>query len=155
MYFGVRKCATHFVSLGLFCGLVPLTMFTPEVHVPTWALVHLPVAVTLSTAAFTPRGWVYSILFVLFENAMGPVKLWAVINGERPVGCAVGLKTYVVVLVCYELSRPAGLQPQPEQPHRPDLCAAASLAPPALAYRPDGPAARPGVGGHHQAGVVR
>lgn len=34
----------------------------PQVSIPTWALVHLPVAVTLSTAAFTRRGWVYSIL---------------------------------------------------------------------------------------------
>ncbi|KAL6777939.1 hypothetical protein ACKKBG_A16285 [Auxenochlorella protothecoides x Auxenochlorella symbiontica] len=81
MYFGVRKCATHFVSLGFFCTLVPLTMFTPEVVLPVWALVHLPVCVTLTTAAFTPRGWVYSILYVLFENAMGTVKLWAVVTG--------------------------------------------------------------------------
>lgn len=50
--------------------------------IPTWALVHLPVAVTLSTAWFTRRGWVYSILYVLSENAMGTVKLWAVITGE-------------------------------------------------------------------------
>lgn len=31
LYFGVRKCSTHFVSLGFFCTLVPLTVFTPEV----------------------------------------------------------------------------------------------------------------------------
>ena len=30
-YFGVRKFATHWVSLGFFCGLVPLSIFTPEV----------------------------------------------------------------------------------------------------------------------------
>ena len=83
LYFGVRKCSTHLVSLGFFCTLVPLTVFTPEVHIPAWALVHLPVLVTLSTACFTPRGWVYSILYVLFENAMGTVKLWAVVTGER------------------------------------------------------------------------
>lgn len=81
MYFGVRKCFTHFVSLGFFCTLVPLCMFTPEVTMPTWALVHVPVTVTLTTAAFTPRGWIYSILYVLFENAMGTVKLWAVVTG--------------------------------------------------------------------------
>ncbi|PSC71384.1 glycosyltransferase family 2 [Micractinium conductrix] len=80
-YFGVRKCATHFVSLGFFCTLVPLTVFTPEVHIPAWALVHVPVAVTLSTAWFTDKGWIYSILYVLFENAMGTVKLWAVVTG--------------------------------------------------------------------------
>ncbi|KAL4420802.1 hypothetical protein ABPG75_010458 [Micractinium tetrahymenae] len=80
-YFGIRKCATHLVSLGFFCTLVPLTVFTPEVRIPAWALVHLPVAVTLSTAWFTRKGWIYSILYVLFENAMGTVKLWAVITG--------------------------------------------------------------------------
>jgi hypothetical protein len=31
LYFGVRKCSTHFVSMGFFCTLVPLTVFTPEV----------------------------------------------------------------------------------------------------------------------------
>lgn len=52
-----------------------------QVSIPLWALVHLPVVVTLSTAAFTPNGWVHSILYVLFENAMGIVKLGAVIAG--------------------------------------------------------------------------
>ncbi len=80
MYFGVRKCATHLVALGFFCSLVPLSILTPEVNVPTWALVQLPVVVTLSTAAFTEAGWAYSILYVLFENAMGMVKLWAVVT---------------------------------------------------------------------------
>ncbi|EFN51937.1 hypothetical protein CHLNCDRAFT_139598 [Chlorella variabilis] len=81
LYFGVRKCSTHLVSLGFFCTLVPLTVFTPEVHIPTWALVHLPVAVTLSTSWFTRKGWLYSVFYVLFENAMGTVKLWAVVTG--------------------------------------------------------------------------
>lgn len=86
----MRKCSTHLVSLGFFCTLVPLTVFTPEVHIPAWALVHLPVLVTLSTACFTPRGWVYSILYVLFENAMGTVKLWAVVTGEGARGAGRG-----------------------------------------------------------------
>jgi beta-mannan synthase len=55
-----------------------------QVSIPLWALVHLPVVVTLSTAAFTPNGWVHSILYVLFENAMGIVKLGAVIAGMIP-----------------------------------------------------------------------
>ena len=32
LYFGVRKFATHWVSLGFFCTLVPLSIFTPEVR---------------------------------------------------------------------------------------------------------------------------
>ena len=31
LYFGIRKFATHWVSLGFFCTLVPLSIFTPEV----------------------------------------------------------------------------------------------------------------------------
>jgi len=81
IYFGVRKCATHLVALGFFCTLVPLAVMTPEINIPVWVLVHLPVAVTVTTSWFTPRGWVYSILYVLFENAMGMVKLWAVVTG--------------------------------------------------------------------------
>ena len=30
------------------------------------------------------QGWVHCILYVLFENAMGVVKLWAVVAGARP-----------------------------------------------------------------------
>ncbi len=33
-YFGIRKFATHWVSLGFFCMLVPLSTFTPEVPSP-------------------------------------------------------------------------------------------------------------------------
>lgn len=29
------------------------------------------------------QGWVHCILYVLFENAMGVVKLWAVVAGAR------------------------------------------------------------------------
>ena len=113
-----------------------------QVSIPLWALVHLPVVVTITTAVFTPtvsvlkeppnnkrcmwrcssnyrihrwpitdigatkhpdavqkciyrandgcfaltllvpaQGWLHCILYVLFENAMGIVKLWAVIAG--------------------------------------------------------------------------
>ncbi len=56
-----------------------------QVSIPLWALVHLPVVVTITTAVFTPKGWLHCILYVLFENAMGIVKLWAVIAG--PPSC--------------------------------------------------------------------
>ena len=34
LFFGLRKCITHWVSLGFFCMLVPLSMFTPEASLP-------------------------------------------------------------------------------------------------------------------------
>eukprot|EP01026_Neomeris_dumetosa_P001823 TRINITY_DN1046_c0_g1_i1.p1 TRINITY_DN1046_c0_g1~~TRINITY_DN1046_c0_g1_i1.p1 ORF type:complete len:515 (-),score=43.63 TRINITY_DN1046_c0_g1_i1:1096-2640(-) len=81
IYFGIRKVSTHLVNLGFFCFLVPLSVFTPEVSIPLWALVHLPIIVTLTTAFFTPEAWYYSVIYVLFENAMGIVKIFAVISG--------------------------------------------------------------------------
>jgi len=81
LHFFVRKVCCHFVALFFFCFLVPLSVFTPEVSIPLWALVHLPVSVTLTTAMFTPKGWYYCVIQVLFENAMSIVKFWAVING--------------------------------------------------------------------------
>ncbi|GMH37152.1 hypothetical protein BSKO_05025 [Bryopsis sp. KO-2023] len=88
MYFGIRKTTSHFIALGFFCFLVPLTVYTPEVSIPLWALVHLPVMVTLTTAFFTPKGWAYCIPYVLFENAMSVVKVGAVVNGLFDLGRA-------------------------------------------------------------------
>ena len=36
-YFGIRKFSTHWVSLGFFNTLVPLSIFTPEVLAPLQA----------------------------------------------------------------------------------------------------------------------
>ena len=49
-YFGIRKFATHWVSLGFFCTLVPLSMFTPEVR----ALLPLPMDTVLHPAPRLP-----------------------------------------------------------------------------------------------------
>ena len=38
VHFGVRKFATHWVSLGFFCTLVPLSIFTPEARERTCVL---------------------------------------------------------------------------------------------------------------------
>ena len=62
--------------LIMFCSCL-------QVSIPLWALVHLPVIVTVTTAIFTPQGWLHCILYVLFENAMGIVKLGAVIAGNK------------------------------------------------------------------------
>ena len=73
-------------SLLCMCSIKTLTWHLHiQVSIPLWALVHLPVVVTITTAVFTPKGWLHCILYVLFENAMGIVKLWAVIAG--PPSC--------------------------------------------------------------------
>merc|ERR1712078_403269 len=77
VYFMVRKFATHCVTLSLFVGVVPMSMFLP-VHVPFWALVYVPIAVSLSTVAFTGvGGFFHCVTYVLFENCMSLVLPWA------------------------------------------------------------------------------
>ena len=66
----------------LIAPLFVLLCLCLQVSIPLWALVHLPVVVTVTTAIFTPQGWLHCILYVLFENAMGIVKLGAVIAGN-------------------------------------------------------------------------
>jgi len=56
-YFGIRKISSHMVNLGFFCFLVPLSVFTPEIYIPLWALVFLPLTVATTTSIFTPQGW--------------------------------------------------------------------------------------------------
>lgn len=72
---------------------------TTQVHIPLWALVHLPVAVTATIAVFTPRGWLFSVLYVLFENAMGLVKIGAVLAGCENVSPHCELPSTSVLLL--------------------------------------------------------
>ena len=54
-FFGTRLFATHIVSFVFYCTLVPICVIAPEVAIPYWALVYVPILVTISTIAFTPR----------------------------------------------------------------------------------------------------
>ena len=95
--------------------------------------------------AHCTQGWIYSILYVLFENAMGTVKLWAVITGAlrqqgRGMPAAVaGASSFALVPNCCKCSIQG---PHPCIPTPPP-------------NRSAGSAARPGVGGDHQAGQLR
>ena len=80
-FFGTRMFATHIVSFMLYCTIVPMAVIAPEVRIPFWALVYVPVAITVSTVFFTRGGWKHTVAYVLYENAMCVVKLNAMISG--------------------------------------------------------------------------
>lgn len=80
-FFGTRLFATHIVSFVFYCTLVPMCVLTPEVSIPFWALVYVPVMVTLSTTCFTAGSWYYAAHYVLMENAMSIVKMGAMLSG--------------------------------------------------------------------------
>lgn len=46
-----------------------------------WALVYMPILVTISTLVFTDGGWHWALHYVLFENAMSVVKTAAMVSG--------------------------------------------------------------------------
>ena len=50
-YFGIRKFATHWVSLGFFCTIVPLSVFTPEVSASISPLPGIQKALTPEVGA--------------------------------------------------------------------------------------------------------
>ena len=80
-FFGTRMFATHLVSFFLYGRLIPICATAPEVAIPFWALVYMPLLITLSTVWFTPGGWVYFVPYVLYENAMMIVKTSAMCAG--------------------------------------------------------------------------
>jgi len=80
-FFGIRLFATHIVSFVFYCVLVPVSVLWPEVHIPLWALVYMPILVTLCTTIWTPKGWQSAVTYVMFENAMSIVKLAAMCSG--------------------------------------------------------------------------
>ena len=80
-FFGTRMFATHIVSFALYCLLIPICATAPEVVIPFWSLVYIPLLVTISTCAFTTRGWTAAVPYVLYENAMSIVKTTAMLAG--------------------------------------------------------------------------
>lgn len=45
----------HIVTFFLYCVVMPATVLVPEVEIPRWGAVYIPVIITLLNAAGTPR----------------------------------------------------------------------------------------------------
>ena len=90
-FFGVRMLATNVISFTFYSVLVPLMLLeyaqeeeseaTHHRFMPWWAIVWLPLLVTMSTMAFSPNSFHYMILYVMYENAMSILKLGASLEG--------------------------------------------------------------------------
>jgi len=70
-------CASHWVSFLLSCCCIPLSIIIPDLKVPFWAIVYVPLCATLATTLFTPNGITHCISYVLFENSLSIVRLGA------------------------------------------------------------------------------
>lgn len=90
-FFGVRMLATNVISFTFYSVLVPLILLVyatedleEAVHhrfMPWWSIVWLPLLVTMTTMAFSPKSFHYMILYVMYENAMSILKLGASLEG--------------------------------------------------------------------------
>ncbi|KAL8159727.1 hypothetical protein V2J09_001264 [Rumex salicifolius] len=69
-FFFVRKIVAHIVTFIFYCVVLPATVLVPEVHVPRWAAVYIPTAITLLNAVGTPRSLHLVVFWILFENVM-------------------------------------------------------------------------------------
>ncbi|XP_071912600.1 glucomannan 4-beta-mannosyltransferase 9-like isoform X1 [Coffea arabica] len=68
-FFFVQKIVIHIVMFIFYCVVLPATAMIPEVQVPIWGAVCIPV-ITLLNALGTPRSFHLAIFWILFENVM-------------------------------------------------------------------------------------
>ncbi|PWA73817.1 nucleotide-diphospho-sugar transferase [Artemisia annua] len=54
-FFFVRKIVAHIVTFILYCVVLPMAMMVPEVAIPKWGVVLIPIVITLLNAFGTPR----------------------------------------------------------------------------------------------------
>lgn len=54
-FFLIRKIIAHIITFSFYCLILPATCWVPEVEVPKWGAVYIPVIITVLNAAGTPR----------------------------------------------------------------------------------------------------
>ena len=78
----------HLVNFLYFLILIPLMIWVPHVALYEWAVIWLPMAISVSNIMFTPSEWPRAFIYILFENAMCLYKTGALISGILNVGLA-------------------------------------------------------------------
>ncbi|GJZ84155.1 nucleotide-diphospho-sugar transferase [Tanacetum coccineum] len=69
-FFFVRKIVAHIVTFILYCVVLPMAMMVPEVAIPKWGVVLIPIIITLLNSVGTPRSFYLVVIWILFENVM-------------------------------------------------------------------------------------
>ncbi|KMS98319.1 hypothetical protein BVRB_4g093860 [Beta vulgaris subsp. vulgaris] len=69
-FFFVRKIVAHVVTFIFYCVVLPTTVLVPEVEVPKWGAIYIPMIITLLNAVGTPRSLHLVVFWILFENVM-------------------------------------------------------------------------------------
>nr|GMC80888.1 glucomannan 4-beta-mannosyltransferase 9-like [Ipomoea batatas] len=69
-FFFVRKVIAHIVTFVFYCVVLPTACLVPEVDVPKWGAVYIPVVITILNSVGTPRSFHMLSFWLLFENVM-------------------------------------------------------------------------------------
>ncbi|XP_043703929.1 xyloglucan glycosyltransferase 4-like [Telopea speciosissima] len=88
LFFLLRKLILPFYSFTLFCIILPLTIFVPEVELPTWVICYLPILMSLLNILPAPKSFPFLVPFQLFENTMSVTKFNAMVSGLFQLGSA-------------------------------------------------------------------
>ncbi|KAH7438748.1 hypothetical protein KP509_04G029800 [Ceratopteris richardii] len=81
LFFLLRKLILPFYSFTLFCIILPLTMFIPEAHLPSWVICYVPAVMSLMNIAPSPKSLPFIVPYLLFENTMSVTKFHAMVSG--------------------------------------------------------------------------
>ncbi|KAF3338636.1 glucomannan 4-beta-mannosyltransferase 9-like protein [Carex littledalei] len=85
-FFFVRKVVAHLVTFFLYCVVVPVSVFVPEVSVPIWGVAYIPTTITLLNAIRNPRSIIFMPFWILFENVMSMHRMKATLIGLFETG---------------------------------------------------------------------
>nr|GLL40100.1 glucomannan 4-beta-mannosyltransferase 9-like [Ipomoea trifida] len=85
-FFFVNKIVAHIVPFTFFCVVLPATVLVPQVKVPIWGAVYLPLTVALLNVLPTPRSFHLVVFWMLFENVMSLHRTIATFIGLLEVG---------------------------------------------------------------------
>ncbi|KAL2509247.1 Glucomannan 4-beta-mannosyltransferase 9 [Forsythia ovata] len=85
-FFMVRKIVAHIVTFVFYCIVLPATVLVPEVEVPKWASVYIPLIITILNAVGTPRSLHLLVFWILFENGMSLHRTKATLIGLLEAG---------------------------------------------------------------------
>ncbi|GMN39339.1 hypothetical protein TIFTF001_008565 [Ficus carica] len=69
-FFFVRKIVAHIITFVFYCVVLPATVLVPEVHVPKWGYILIPLIITILNAVGTPRSLHLLVFWIVFENVM-------------------------------------------------------------------------------------
>nr|GMD57272.1 glucomannan 4-beta-mannosyltransferase 9-like [Ipomoea batatas] len=85
-FFFVNKIVAHIVPFTFFCVVLPATVLVPQVKVPIWGAVYLPLTVAVLNVLPTPRSFHLVVFWMLFENVMSLHRTIATFIGLLEVG---------------------------------------------------------------------